>query len=114
MAKLFTLNGIKDGGTFQVAKGTVKANEVVGLAGGKIVKTAGTAPLGFVEQVEIGDETNDVISVIWHRAYEIPGTGLTAGDYVACDGKGGVQKATDYLGAKVIDVGEGYVCVLIG
>lgn len=97
--------GIRNGATFKVAAATKTAlagkfsdivGKVVTVTGNQEVGygSSGDRPLGFVEQVEKYSTNDDtlVVSVVWNQAREdIACAGSeTAGDYLACDGTGGL------------------------
>lgn len=119
MSEFYSYEGIRDGATFVVDETTATSiqdapTQIIG----KVVAatgngqagygSAGDAPLGFVEMVEkeVANSDNYVISVVWHQIREdIPCAGTeTAGDWLACDGNGGVQKSTDCTGVRAIAV----------
>lgn len=115
MSEFYCYDGLRDGGTFKLAtatKTTIQANpgqlvgQVVALTGnGEVGYKADAAPLGFVEQVE-KESTNSedyVVSVVWHVIHEdVPASGVTAGDWLQCDGSGGVTKSETATNAKAI------------
>lgn len=116
MSEFYSYEGLRDGGTFKVdatTKATIKSDPTQ--IKGKVVAVTGNgeagygnpgaAPLGFVEQVEkeVNNSDEYVISVVWHQVREdIPASGVTAGDWAACDGSGGVQKSEDATGVRVL------------
>lgn len=122
MSEFYSYEGLKDGGTFKVdatTKGTISANPQAMV--GKVVTvtgngeagygSAGKAPLGVVEQIEkeVTNSGDFVISVIWGRTFEgITCAGTeTAGDFLQCDGTGGVAKSTTYTGCTALSVDSG-------
>lgn len=114
MAEFFCYEGLRDNGTFIVDTTTATAvkdnpedivGKVVTLTGNFTVGygSSGDVPLGFVAQIEKESTNSDklVVSVRWNRSQEfVEGTGVTAGDYVACNGTGGVAKSTDPTSAR--------------
>lgn len=105
MAEFYCYEGIRDVATFKVDSATktaINANpksivgKVVTLTGNYQVGygSSGDIPLGFVEQVEKENTTSGelVVSVVWSQAREnIACAGSeTAGDYLACNGTGGL------------------------
>lgn len=104
MAEFYCYEGIRNGATFKVAAATKSKLDKPSDLNGKVVTltgnyevgfgSAGDRPLGFVEMTEY--EANDpsvlVCSVVFNQAREdIPCAGSeTAGDYLACDGEGGL------------------------
>lgn len=119
MSEFYSFAGLRDGGTFKVdatTKSTISAQptDIIG----KVVTVTGNgeagygsdgkAPLGVVQMVE-KESTNSedyVISVIWGRTFEgITCTGSeTAGDYLACDGTGGLKKSETYTNCKALSI----------
>lgn len=116
MSEFYSYEGIRDGATFVVDSTTASTiadnpTQIIG----KVVTITGNrqagygssndVPLGFVEMIEkeANNSENYVISVVWHQTREdIPASGVTAGDWVACDGSGGVIKSSDATGCKAI------------
>lgn len=105
MAEFYCYEGLRNGGTFKVdsaTKTTLGTNpgaivgKVVTLTGNYEVGygTSGDNPLGFVEQVEYEstNKSNLVVSVVWNQSREgIACAGSeTAGDFLACNGTGGL------------------------
>lgn len=109
MAEVYSINEIRNGGTYKVDTTTIEAlnNKLPSIVGKVVALTGdfqvgfgspGDMPLGIVGQIE-NENTNSpdfVVSVLWHTGVdEVPYTGsVTAGDFLSCDGKGGVQKET--------------------
>lgn len=107
--EFYSYNGIRNGATFHVAEATKNKLGKPSDLNGKVVTltgdyevgfgTAGDRPLGFVEMTEY--EANDpevlVCSVQFNQSREdIPCAGTeNAGDYLACDGNGGVQTSSN-------------------
>lgn len=119
MSEFYSYEGLRDGGTFKVASATVTAiqddpNQIVG----KVVAVTGDgevgygspgdAPLGFVEVIEkeVTNSEDYVVSVLWHQVKEdVPCAGSeTAGDWLACDGNGGVQTSSECTGVRLLSV----------
>lgn len=108
MSEFYSYEGLRDGGTFVVDATTKAAIEndpteiigkVVTITGNNQVGygTSGDPPRGVVEMVEkeVSNSDNLVVSVVWHQMKEdIPASGVTANDWVACDGNGGVTKSS--------------------
>ena len=116
MSEFYCYEGLRDGGTFKLNSTTKTAIEkdpaqIVGkvvtlTSNGEVgYGEAEKAPLGFVEQVE-KESTNSedyVVSVVWHVIHEdVPASGVTAGDWLQCDGSGGVTKSETATNAKAI------------
>lgn len=119
MAEFYCYEGIRNGATFKVADDTKTAlagkitdivGKVVTLTGNYEVGygSADDVPLGFVEQVEYENTNSDtlVVSVVFNEAREdIACEGSeNAGDFLACDGKGGVKQSTTATSAKAYGV----------
>lgn len=119
MAEFYCYEGCRDGATFKLNSDTassIKADpkqlvgKVVTITGNGEVGygTGNKPPLGFVEQVEkeSTDSENFVVSVVWGQIHEdVPcDVGDTAGDYLACDDKGGVKKSEEPTNAVAIHV----------
>ena len=117
MSEFYCYEGLRDGGTFKLAdatKTTIQADPTQII--GKVVTitgngeagygSGGEAPLGFVEMIEqeVSNSENYVISVVWGQIREeITSDGTaTAGDYVSCDGSGGVKQSETATNAKLI------------
>lgn len=116
MSEFYSFEGLRDGGTFVVddtTKSTIQDDpkQIIG----KVVTvtgngeagygSSGDAPLGFVEMVEKENVNSEnlVVSVVWHQVREdIPASGVTAGDWVQCDGSGGVAKSSEPTGARAL------------
>lgn len=109
MAEFYCYEGIRNGATFKLSDDTKTAlNGKYSDLVGKVVAltdnyevgygSAGDAPIGFVEQVEKENTNSDtlVVSVVFNQAREeIACAGSeSAGEYLACDGKGGVQTSS--------------------
>lgn len=105
MAEFYCYEGIRNGGTFKVdsATKTALAGKPTDIVGKVVTLTdnytvgygsAGDNPLGFVEQVEYEVSNKDVlvVSVVWNQSREgIACAGSeNAGDYLACNGTGGL------------------------
>lgn len=102
----YSYEGIRNGATFLLDTTTATAikdkpsvieGKVVTLTGNYTVGygSSGNNPLGFVEKVEIESNSNPkqyVVSVVFNQSREdIACAGSeTAGDYLACDGSGGL------------------------
>lgn len=112
-------NGIRNGATFYLdstTKTAIKSNtkdiigKVVTLVDNATVGygEAGDRPLGFVESIEedkSGSETW-VVSVLFNQSQEginCAGTEI-AGEYLACDGTGGLAKSTTATNAVAYSV----------
>lgn len=115
MAEFYSYEELKNGGTFKVDSSTMSTigknytalcGKVVTLTGNYEVGygSDGNNPLGFVEQVEF--EANDpsvlVCSVVWNTSREdiTCDSGDAAGDWLACDGSGGLKKSETATSAK--------------
>lgn len=111
--------GLKDNGTFKVdatTKSAIQADpeQIIG----KVVTIVGNgeagygsaddAPLGVVQMVEKFSTNSDdyVISVAWHKIFgDVKCVGSeNAGDFMACDGSGGLKVSETYTGCKAISV----------
>lgn len=112
--------GIRNGSTFFLDETTKSAIEndpnsicgqVVTIVGNNEVGygSSGDAPLGFVEMVENEKSNSErfMVSVVFNQAREdIACSGVTAGDYLACDGNGGFAKASGVTNARTYTVSE--------
>lgn len=115
MAEFYSYEELKNGGTFKVNSTTASGlgTNYTALCGKVVTLTsnyevgygeADDTPLGFVEQVEF--EANDpsvlVCSVVWNTSREeITCAGTeSAGDFLACDGNGGVKTSATATSAK--------------
>ena len=78
--------------------------------------SSGKNPLGFVEMVEkeLTNSERLVVSVVFNQAREnITCAGAAAGDFLACDGTGGLTKSSSATSAKAYSVGDGKAIVYI-
>lgn len=131
MSEFYSWAGLRDGGTFKVDATTKTAITGTGKNPtdiiGKVVTVTGNGeagygsdggvPLGVVEMIE-KESTNSedyVISVVWGRTFEgIKCVGSeTAGDYLACDGTGGVKESTTATNCKALSVDSGSTTCVI-
>lgn len=110
MPEFYSYKGLRNGGTFLLDATTAEKikNDPLQICG-KVVTlvdnytvgygSSGKRPLGFVEMVEHERNFSEqwVVSVVWNRSTEmVPCAGSeTAGDYVACDGSGGVTTSAN-------------------
>lgn len=127
MNDFFCWEGIRDNATWVVdeaTKETIKENprdiegKVVTVTGNGEVGygSSGNNPLGFVLKVEKELTNSDrlVVSVRFNRAQEnIECTSGAAGDFLACDGNGGLTKSTTPTSAKAYSVEDGKAIVYI-
>lgn len=112
-------NGLRNSGTFYVAsatKSTISADpkqiigKVVTITGDSEVGygSADDEPFGVVEQVEYVSTNDDdfVVSVAWGQCFEdIPCAGTeNAGEFLACDGNGGVKNSVEHTNCVAINV----------
>lgn len=109
MAEFYSYEGLRNGGTYKLNSTTVTAikdspmdivGKVVTVTGNYEVGygSSGNRPLGFVEMVEkeANSSTDLVVSVVWNQSREgVTCSGSeTAGDYLVCDGTGGLKSST--------------------
>lgn len=111
--------GVRNSGTFylnETTKGTVAADpkQIIG----KVVTITGDSeagygsaddePLGVVEQIEyVSTSDHDfVITVSWGQCFEdVPCAGTeNAGEFLACDGTGGVKTSVEHTNCVAINV----------
>lgn len=122
MAEVYPIihEGIRNGSTFYLdtttqdaikATPNIISGQVVTITGNNEVGygSSGDAALGFVVLPE-NYQTNSekwVVGVQWNQAREdIACSGVTAGDYLAVDGKGGFAKSTTPTNAKAYTVSD--------
>ena len=114
-----SFNGLRNSGTFKVASATKTAiqsdpkqiiGKVVTITGNQEVGygAAGDEPFGVVEQVEYVS-TNDhdyLVAVAWGQTFEdIKCAGTeNAGEFLACDGTGGVKTSVEHTNCVALDV----------
>lgn len=127
MNDFFCWEGIRNGATWVLDTTTKTAiaenpkqieGKVVTVTGDGEVGygASGKNPLGFVEKVEKELTNSDrlVISVVFNQAREgITCAGAAAGDFLACDGTGGLTKSTAATSAKAYSVADGKAVVYI-
>lgn len=119
MAYELSFNGLKNSGTFNVASATKSAiqsdpkqiiGKVVTLTGNGEVGygSAADEPFGVVEQVEYFSTNDDdfVVTVAWGQTFEdIKCAGTeNAGEFLACDGTGGVKTSVEHTNCVALDV----------
>lgn len=110
MAVEYGYSGLRNGGTFKLNSTTKTSistdpkqiiGKVVALTGDYEVGygASGDAPFGVVVQIEDECSNSDdfVVSVLWGQTFEdIACAGTeTAGDYLSCNGTGGVATSED-------------------
>lgn len=121
-------NGLRNSGTFYVAeatKSTIQSDpkqiigKVVALTGNGEVGygAADDEPFGVVEQVEYVCTNDDdyVVTVAWGQTFEdIKCAGTeNAGEFLACDGTGGVKTSVEHTNCVALDVDTvGKVCAI--
>lgn len=108
MAEFYSIEEIKNGSTYKLDTTTVTAikNDLSSIRGKVVTLTGnlevgfgsdGDIPLGYVAQIENENTSSPdyVVSVIWHTGVdEVACAGTeTAGDFLCCDGKGGLKAA---------------------
>lgn len=128
MKDFYCFEGIRNGATLVVDNATYTAikndptqivNKVVTLTGNGEAGygSSGANPLGFVETVEKEMTNSDrlVVAVVFNQAREniTCASGATAGNFLACDGTGGLTKSTTPTSAKAYSVDEGFATVYI-
>lgn len=123
-----SFNGLRNSGTFKVASATKTAiqsdpkqiiGKVVTITGNQEVGygSADDEPFGVVEQVEyVSTNDNDyVVTVAWGQTFEdivCAGT-ENAGEFLACDGTGGVKTSVEHTNCVALDVDTvGHVCAI--
>lgn len=116
MNEFYCYKGLRNGGTFLLDETTqdkIKSspNQLIG----KVVTltdnytvgygSANAVPLGFVEMVEKEATNSDrlVVSVVWNQSEELIDCAgsETAGNFAACDGKGGIVRSTTPSNARI-------------
>lgn len=123
-----SFNGLRNSGTFYVAaatKSTIQSDpkqiigKVVTITGNGEVGygSADDEPFGVVEQVEYVSTNDDdyVVTVAWGQTFEdIPCAGTeNAGEFLACDGTGGVKTSVEHTNCVALDVDTvGHVCAI--
>lgn len=123
-----SFNGLRNSGTFKVASATKTAiqsdpkqiiGKVVTITGNQEVGygSADDEPFGVVEQVEyVSTNDNDyLVAVAWGQTFEdIPCAGTeNAGEFLACDGTGGVKTSVEHTNCIALDVDTvGHVCAI--
>lgn len=116
-----SFNGLRNSGTFYVAGATKSAiqsdpkqiiGKVVTITGNKEVGygSADDEPFGVVEQVEYVSTNNDdyIVAVAWGQTFEdIKCAGTeNAGEFLACDGTGGVKTSVEHTNCVALDVDQ--------
>lgn len=116
-----SFNGLRNSGTFKVASATKSAiqsdpkqiiGKVVTITGNQEVGygAAGDEPFGVVEQVEyVSTNDNDyLVAVAWGQTFEdIKCAGTeNAGEFLACDGTGGVKTSVEHTNCIALDVDQ--------
>ena len=116
-----SFNGLRNSGTFKVASATKSAiqsdpkqiiGKVVTITGNQEVGygSAGDEPFGVVEQVEYVSTNNDdyIVAVAWGQTFEdIKCAGTeNAGEFLACDGTGGVKTSVEHTNCVALDVDQ--------
>lgn len=119
MAYELNFNGLRTSGTFHLAsatKSTIQADpkqiigKVVAITGNGEVGygSAGDEPFGVVEQIEYftGGSEDFVVTVCWGQTFEdIKCAGTeNAGEFLACDGTGGVKTSVEHTNCIALDV----------
>lgn len=114
-----SFNGLRNSGTFKVASATKSAiqsdpkqiiGKVVTITGNQEVGygAADDEPFGVVEQVEyVSTNDNDyLVAVAWGQTFEdIKCAGTeNAGEFLACDGTGGVKTSVEHTNCVALDV----------
>lgn len=119
MAYELSFSGVRNSGTFYLndtTKSTIESDpkqiigKVVAITGDSEVGygSADDEPFGVVEQIEY-ISTNDhdfVVTVSWGQCFEdIPCAGTeNAGEFLACDGNGGVKNSVEHTNCVAINV----------
>lgn len=121
MAYELSFNGLRNSGTFKVAsatKSTIQSDpkqiigKVVTITGNQEVGygSADDEPFGVVEQVEyVSTNDNDyLVAVAWGQTFEdIKCAGTeNAGEFLACDGTGGVKTSVEHTNCVALDVDQ--------
>ena len=121
MAVEYGYNGLRNGGTFKVDSTTKSAissdpkqiiGKVVALTGNYEVGygSATEAPFGVVDQIEkeFTNSSDFCVTVLWGQTFEdIPCAGTeAAGDFLACDGSGGVATSETATGTIALGVDD--------
>mgnify|MGYP001852031326 CR=1 FL=1 len=116
-----SFNGLRNSGTFKVASATKSAiqsdpkqiiGKVVTITGNQEVGygSAGDEPFGVVEQVEYVSTNDDdyLVAVAWGQTFEdIKCAGTeNAGEFLACDGTGGVKTSVEHTNCVALDVDQ--------
>lgn len=116
-----SFNGLRNSGTFKVAsatKGTIQSDpkqiigKVVTITGNQEVGygSADDEPFGVVEQVEYVSTNDDdyLVAVAWGQTFEdIKCAGTeNAGEFLACDGTGGVKTSVEHTNCVALDVDQ--------
>lgn len=116
-----SFNGLRNSGTFKVASATKSAiqsdpkqiiGKVVTITGNQEVGygAADDEPFGVVEQVEyVSTNDNDyLVAVAWGQTFEdIKCAGTeNAGEFLACDGAGGVKTSVEHTNCVALDVDQ--------
>lgn len=116
-----SFNGLRNSGTFKVASATKSAiqsdpkqiiGKVVTITGNQEVGygAADDEPFGVVEQVEyVSTNDNDyLVAVAWGQTFEdIKCAGTeNAGEFLACDGSGGVKTSVEHTNCVALDVDQ--------
>lgn len=116
-----SFNGLRNSGTFKVAsatKSTIQSDpkqiigKVVTITGNQEVGygAADDEPFGVVEQVEyVSTNDNDyLVAVAWGQTFEdIKCAGTeNAGEFLACDGTGGVKTSVEHTNCVALDVDQ--------
>lgn len=116
-----SFNGLRNSGTFKVAsatKSTIQSDpkqiigKVVTITGNQEVGygAADDEPFGVVEQVEyVSTNDNDyLVAVAWGQTFEdIKCAGTeNAGEFLACDGAGGVKTSVEHTNCVALDVDQ--------
>lgn len=114
-----SFNGLRNSGTFKVAsatKSTIQSDpkqiigKVVTITGNQEVGygSADDEPFGVVEQVEYVSTNDDdyLVAVAWGQTFEdIKCAGTeNAGEFLACDGTGGVKTSVEHTNCVALDV----------
>lgn len=116
-----SFNGLRNSGTFKVASATKTAiqsdpkqiiGKVVTITGNQEVGygSADDEPFGVVEQVEYVSTNDDdyLVAVAWGQTFEdIKCAGTeNAGEFLACDGTGGVKTSVEHTNCVALDVDQ--------
>ena len=116
-----SFNGLRNSGTFKVASATKSAiqsdpkqiiGKVVTITGNQEVGygAADDEPFGVVEQVEYVSTNDDdyLVAVAWGQTFEdIKCAGTeNAGEFLACDGSGGVKTSVEHTNCVALDVDQ--------